>query len=333
MAWEIVSPPQTCPVGTIFWFPSNTPSKLPTDWAYCDGASANSAAETSPGVANPYRDLFNVIGYTYGGSGATFNLPDLRGKFVRGWSGAGGTAGAIDAPRTFGSTQLSSVISHTHQFTGLGHYHNPISIVDPGHNHSARTATVIGPNRGYYGNKDTGPDLMSDGVDVTGVTMVLADFDPAVLSTPPTVYKQTLTNTAPVPTDETKPVNFPLVPIIRYTYGSTPPIPNPNPYFYYVSVSPTSMGASATATVTVLTANVARGTTLYWELGGPGVDASLFNPATLTGSVTIGYNNVATFSVTSAASLPTPPYSVEIKIYSDSARLNQVGNTAYLSLT
>jgi hypothetical protein len=93
------------------------------------------------------------------------------------------------------------------------------------------------------------------------------------------------------------------------------------------------MGASATATVTVLTANVARGTTLYWELGGPGVDASLFNPATLTGSVTIGYNNVATFSVTSAASLPTPPYSVEIKIYSDSARLNQVGNTAYLSLT
>jgi hypothetical protein len=42
--------------------------------------------------------------------------------------------------------------------------------------------------------------------------------------------------------------------------------------------------------------------------------------------------NLATFNVTTAASYPTPPYSLEIKIYSDAARLNQVGNTAYVTL-
>ena len=30
-----------------------------------------------------YPDLFSAIGYTYGGSGTSFNVPDLRGEFVR----------------------------------------------------------------------------------------------------------------------------------------------------------------------------------------------------------------------------------------------------------
>ncbi|HYD80321.1 MAG TPA: phage tail protein, partial [Paucimonas sp.] len=46
-------------------------------WLYCDGAAMS---------CNDYRDLFGVIGYAFGGSDGSFNLPDLRGQFIRGVS-------------------------------------------------------------------------------------------------------------------------------------------------------------------------------------------------------------------------------------------------------
>jgi len=325
--WAAYDPPAKVPVGTVMWFATNNAIKIPTNWVICDGRSVSSAAEISPGIPNPYYDLFNIIGYTYGGATTTFNVPDLRGKFIRGWSGAGGTAGTIDNPRTFASTQQSGVGTHTHPLPSLSHNHT-ITVNDPSHNHSARTATVIGPNNGYFGNKDTGPDLMSNGTDFPksqGFSMNTANGLTATYTSLP--------NTAPTPTDETKPVNFALVPIIKYSYsGEAPPTP-PDPAFYYVSATVASAPPSTTFTVNVLTAEVSRGTTLYWELGGPGIVASLFSPAILTGTATVGMGNLATFNVTTAASYPTPPYSLEIKIYSDATRLNQVGNTAYVTLT
>ena len=42
-------------------------------WLRCDGRALNKIA---------YNLLFGVIGYTFGGSGATFNLPDGRGRVV-----------------------------------------------------------------------------------------------------------------------------------------------------------------------------------------------------------------------------------------------------------
>jgi hypothetical protein len=47
----------------------------PTGWLICDGGSYASAA---------YTTLFNVIGYTFGGSGANFNVPNLKGRVVVG---------------------------------------------------------------------------------------------------------------------------------------------------------------------------------------------------------------------------------------------------------
>jgi microcystin-dependent protein len=321
--WAEYDPPATVPVGTIMWFATNNALKVPQNWTVCDGSTESALATISPGIPNPYYDLFQVVGYTYGGSGATFSLPDLRGKFVRGWSGSGGTAGAIDNPRTFGSTQLSSVVTHTHPLPSLSHNH-PVIVNDAEHNHRNAAATVIGPFNGYFGNKDTGPDPARDGTNGANITMTAANAL--------TTAKFTLTNTAPTPTDETKPVNFSLVPIIKYTYaGETPP--GPAPGFYYVSTSVATAPPSTTFAVNTLTANVPRGTTLYWELGGPGIVASLFSPTVLTGTTTVGLGNLATFNVTTAASYPTPPYSLEIKIYSDAARLNQVGNTAYVTLT
>lgn len=62
-----------------------------------------------------YRTLFNAIGTTYGvGDGSTtFNLPDLRGRFVRSIDDGAGN----DAGRVFGTTQADELKAHNHTFT------------------------------------------------------------------------------------------------------------------------------------------------------------------------------------------------------------------------
>lgn len=70
------------PVGEIFFFAKSTP---PEHALACDGAAVSRAA---------YPELFGAIGTTFGaGDGSTtFNLPDLRGRFIR---GTGGNAAAL----------------------------------------------------------------------------------------------------------------------------------------------------------------------------------------------------------------------------------------------
>lgn len=62
-------------VGTVAFFAR---SSAPTGWLKCNGAAIS---------RTDYADLFDSIGTTYGaGDGSTtFNLPDLRGEFVRCW--------------------------------------------------------------------------------------------------------------------------------------------------------------------------------------------------------------------------------------------------------
>ena len=69
-------------MGAVFFFAKSTP---PEHALACDGAAVSRAA---------YPELFRAIGTTFGaGDGSTtFNLPDLRGKFVR---GTGGNAAAL----------------------------------------------------------------------------------------------------------------------------------------------------------------------------------------------------------------------------------------------
>ena len=93
------------PIGTVISFAGTA---APTGYLTCDGS------ETS---RIDYDDLYSVVGTTYGsGNGTTtFNLPDLRGEFIRGWSAAGGTQKpGIDENRTFGSSQGQSIESHAH---------------------------------------------------------------------------------------------------------------------------------------------------------------------------------------------------------------------------
>jgi len=76
-------------VGTINGFGMST---APTGWLICDGSGVASAT---------YMALYNAIGTTWGGNSTTFTLPDLRGKFIRGWAN-GSTNDPDRATRTGG---------------------------------------------------------------------------------------------------------------------------------------------------------------------------------------------------------------------------------------
>lgn len=80
------------PVGAIFSM-AFTPGStwLSTNkFLICDGSSLNSSTDTQ------YADLYSAIGTTWGGSSASaFNIPDLRGAFLRG-TGTNGTHNMAD---------------------------------------------------------------------------------------------------------------------------------------------------------------------------------------------------------------------------------------------
>lgn len=103
----------SAPAGTIIMVARNT---APTGFLKANGAAVSRAT---------YSELFAAIGTTFGaGNGSsTFNLPDLRGEFVRGWDDARG----VDSGRVFGSAQASQNLSHTHTGTadsGGAHTHD-----------------------------------------------------------------------------------------------------------------------------------------------------------------------------------------------------------------
>lgn len=63
------------PIGCMLMHGSNT---IPTNYLLCNGQSLSTTT---------YADLFAVIGYSFGGAGASFNVPDLRDRFPVGKSG------------------------------------------------------------------------------------------------------------------------------------------------------------------------------------------------------------------------------------------------------
>lgn len=84
------------PPGVVFPYAGPIP---PTGWLLADGSAISRTV---------YARLFTAIGTTYGvGDGSTtFNLPDLRGEFLRGLDNGRG----VDAGRALGSRQDGSVV-------------------------------------------------------------------------------------------------------------------------------------------------------------------------------------------------------------------------------
>ena len=114
--------PQAVPSGTVHLFATTT---APSGYLECDGSAVSRAT---------YANLFAIIGTTWGaGNGSsTFNLPDLRGEFVRGWDDGRG----VDSGRNFASSQSDQNKQHNHTATS--------NVSDPGHNHSVTAARSIG---------------------------------------------------------------------------------------------------------------------------------------------------------------------------------------------
>ena len=88
------------PTGTIIHVASSVP---PSGFLKANGAAVSRSA---------YAGLFAAIGITFGaGDGSTtFNLPDLRGEFIRGWDDGRG----LDTGRAFGSYQGDQLQEHRH---------------------------------------------------------------------------------------------------------------------------------------------------------------------------------------------------------------------------
>lgn len=94
------------PVGTISFFATAQP---PEGWFKANGDQVSRTV---------YSELFSKIGTMYGvGDGSkTFNLPDLRGEFIRGFDDGRG----VDSNRILGSSQNDEIKQHTHNLIGGG---------------------------------------------------------------------------------------------------------------------------------------------------------------------------------------------------------------------
>lgn len=119
-----------CPSGGVITFAG---SVAPTGWLECNGAAISRTA---------YATLFAAIGTNYGvGDGSTtFNIPDGRGYFARGWDHGAG----IDAGRALGTVQQDKVIDHKHDSPASSSFR--LSVASGGTEASAGAGTVMSLN-------------------------------------------------------------------------------------------------------------------------------------------------------------------------------------------
>ena len=92
------------PSGAVFCI---AVASVPSGYLECNGAAVNRTT---------YAALFAVIGTQYGsGNGSsTFNIPDLRGEFIRGFDNGKGT----DSGRSIASSQSDQNKQHNHSASG-----------------------------------------------------------------------------------------------------------------------------------------------------------------------------------------------------------------------
>lgn len=131
-------------IGTIFFVADDA---APKGSLICDGRLLSRTT---------YADLFAKLGTTYGaGNGSTtFQLPDYRGEFLRGWDGGRG----VDAGRVRGSFQTDQNKTHTHSGTTSSDSHSHTFSATTGsggdHTHtipvSGGTGAVVNNVAGFY---------------------------------------------------------------------------------------------------------------------------------------------------------------------------------------
>lgn len=132
--------------GSVVYLAMNS---TPTGYLKANGAAVSRTT---------YAALFAAIGTTFGtGNGSTtFNLPDLRGEFIRSW--VDGLNGRGDNGRALGSNQTDQNASHSHTGTAVS---------NGAHNHTASSnntgAHTHGVNQGSTGSGQSRNAQISSG--------------------------------------------------------------------------------------------------------------------------------------------------------------------------
>ena len=141
-----------CPTGSVLAYTGTTAPN--SEWLMCTGAAVSRTT---------YSGLFGLFGVAHGeGDGSTtFNLPDYRGRFLRGVDNgmsidpdvgsrtAMNTGGAVGD--NVGSVQSGQFTSHSHG--------------DANHSHTIpNISTFGGPSKGILAYNTTGPDSGSTGL-------------------------------------------------------------------------------------------------------------------------------------------------------------------------
>ncbi|MBM3106199.1 tail fiber protein [Pseudomonas sp. V1] len=132
------------PPGTVVYFPGANP---PPGFIKANGALLNRTT---------YAALFAAIG-VIGGAGdgrTTFNVPDLRGEFIRALDDGRG----VDPGRLLGSVQTSQNASHTHNATisvSGEHTHSVVGTAAEGGSHTHNLARAQNNSVGSLSNRVT----------------------------------------------------------------------------------------------------------------------------------------------------------------------------------
>ena len=140
--------PQAVPIGSVHMMATTT---APSGYLKCNGAAISRTT---------YAALFAIIGTAHGaGDGSnTFNVPDLRGEFVRGWDDSRG----IDSGRNFATSQGDQNKQHNHSASAT------TSISPSAHNHvfPGDDQLAFANGQGGWTNRTTGTfnyDAKSEG--------------------------------------------------------------------------------------------------------------------------------------------------------------------------
>jgi microcystin-dependent protein len=139
--------PLSVPAGVISQFAGST---APSGYLLCQGQTLSTTA---------YANLFSTIGYTYGGGGTSFKVPDLQSRIPVGkgpdaeFDNLGETGGA----KTVAITE-AQMPSHNHSgttSTNGSHSHNMNDSYLEGVYSPSGTSTAFAGNRQYSGWGDT----------------------------------------------------------------------------------------------------------------------------------------------------------------------------------
>lgn len=127
------------PLGTILIFPYE---KCPECFLPCDGRYLNK---------QEYSALYELLGDTFGVDENNFMIPDLRGKFIRGYD----DSGVYDNNHEFGAYQEDALQGHSHkanrdnQVTGASGEHSHLFYAEYWYKGSGTSDQRVHENKDY----------------------------------------------------------------------------------------------------------------------------------------------------------------------------------------